>query len=125
MNNNSSDSSYAVGMAVNLGLVIGGTTFLVYLSTFSGQELSEKVAFYTSALGLVLGFILFVTPMTIMLPWINKEAQKSKRKFVFRFLILISVQLVLLSFLPLLVDFLDEIGGNLKAFIHQFQTGTK
>jgi len=107
---------YALGMLVNIVLIFSGVLFALYLSTYSGQSLAEKIDFYSSVAGTVVIAVLFLAPVVPMMSWIAKS-KPSGKQFAYRVVALVCFQLIVMAYSPLIMKTYEDSGETIKKSI--------
>lgn len=97
-------------------LGLGSLVGLLWLSTFSDNDIQSKMDFYSGSAGKFVVFCLFILPLTKLMGWMNSE-DYSRKQLAVRISALISVQIIVLAFAPNIVKAYNSSGSDIAAFV--------
>lgn len=110
-------NNFVNGILIDVFLIFIGVLFFLYLFTFSGQGLDEKIEFYSTASGLLISLVVFIFPLILSF---SNRVQK-RQEFWIRFSLVVGFQIIVVSFIPLIGDFTDEAFEAIKVIIENSQ----
>ena len=99
-------------------LIILGVVSLLWLSTFGDNEIRSKMEFYSSTAGTFVALGVLMLPLMLAIKFMFSRGEniepRSVKAQVTVGIVMIASQLVIIAFIPNIIDLYTDIGGKIS-----------
>lgn len=100
----------------SIALIASGVSVLLWLSTLGDNDIRGKIEFFSTVAGKTLIMISFVIPLTFIIHKISCREMTAK-KLALSIVILITLQLILLAYTPVILKAYQSAGETIGDLI--------
>lgn len=113
-------TSSAWAVLVNIGIIVCGVFVLLRLSMLGDNDIRSKMDFFSTGAGNFVALIFFLIPTVILMHRIS-YGEMTAKKITYSIVAMLSVQLLLFSFTPTIVQAYQSTGSSISEFIIGFK----